>query len=306
MKRLLLTLSLSHLLTFSLSCFAQQSEVVYLSGHGPEDAVKWDFWCSDGMRAQKWSKIDVPSCWEQQGFGGLTYGRYYIYDRESEKKWADRHDNRLTTEYGLYRHRFQVPRQWKDRQVTIVFEGVMTDTEVKVNGQLAGDVHQGGFYRFSYDITKLLQYGKKNLLEVKVNKHSADKSVNAAERRADWWLFGGIYRPVYLVAKPQTRIDHVAIDTRADGTMRLDLRCHNLKGDERLELTIQRRGDALASGRRLISLKAVENQTVKTNWHAGFTAGAPAAGWRTRIFCAFPACTGMYIFTRFRRRISGT
>ena len=268
MKRLLLTLSLSHLLTFSLSCFAQQSEVVYLSGHGPEDAVKWDFWCSDGMRAQKWSKIDVPSCWEQQGFGGLTYGRYYIYDRESEKKWADRHDNRLTTEYGLYRHRFQVPRQWKDRQVTIVFEGVMTDTEVKVNGQLAGDVHQGGFYRFSYDITKLLQYGKKNLLEVKVNKHSADKSVNAAERRADWWLFGGIYRPVYLVAKPQTRIDHVAIDTRADGTMRLDLRCHNLKGDERLELTIQRRGDALASGRRLISLKAVENQTVKTNWQA--------------------------------------
>ena len=142
----------------------------------------------------------------------------------------------------------------------------MTDTEVKVNGQQAGDVHQGGFYRFSYDITDLLQYGKKNLLEVKVNKHSADKSVNAAERRADWWLFGGIYRPVYLVAKPQTHIDHVAIDARADGRMRLDLRCKNLKGDEQLELTIQRRGDALASGRRLIPLKAVENQTVEIHW----------------------------------------
>ena len=203
---------------------------------------------------------------EQQGFGGLTYGRYYIYDREGEKKWADRHDNRLTKEYGLYRHRFQVPRQWQGRQVSIVFEGAMTDTEVKVNGQQAGDVHQGGFYRFSYDITDLLQYGKKNLLEVKVNKHSADKSVNAAERRADWWLFGGIYRPVYLVAKPQTHIDHVAIDARADGRMRLDLRCKNLKGDEQLELTIQRRGDALASGRRLIPLKAVENQTVETHW----------------------------------------
>lgn len=266
MKRLLLTFSLSHLLTFLLSCFAQQSEVVYLSGHGPEDAVKWDFWCSDGMRAQKWSKIDVPSCWEQQGFGGLTYGRYYIYDRESEKKWADRHDNRLTTEYGLYRHRFQVPRQWQGHQVSIVFEGAMTDTEVKVNGKLAGDVHQGGFYRFSYDITGLLLYGKKNVLEVKVNKHSSDKSVNAAERRADWWLFGGIYRPVYLVAKPQTCIEHVAIDARADGKMRLNLRCKNLEGNEQLELTIQRRGDALASGRQLIPLKAVENQMVETQW----------------------------------------
>ena len=252
MRRLLLCLSF---IIFHLSSgFAQKEEVMYLSGHGPEDAVKWDFWCSDGMRAQKWSKIDVPSCWEQQGFGGLTYGRYYIYDREGEKKWADRHDNCLTKEYGLYRHRFQVPSQWKDLQVKIVFEGVMTDAEVKVNGQLAGDVHQGGFYRFSYDITNLLQYGKKNLLEVKVDKHSADKSVNAAERRADWWLFGGIYRPVYLVATPQTRIDHVAIDAHADGTMRLDLRCHNLKGNERLELTIQRRGDALASGRQLLEL----------------------------------------------------
>ena len=245
---------------------AQVDEVVYLSGHGPEDAVKWDFWCSEGMKSGKWGKIDVPSCWEQQGYGGLTYGRYYIYDREDEKKWADRHDNRLTKEYGLYRHRFQVPRQWQGRQVNIVFEGVMTDTEVKVNGQLAGDIHQGGFYRFSYDITDLLQYGKKNLLEVKVNKHSADKSVNAAERRADWWLFGGIYRPVYLVSKPQTRIDHVAIDARADGKMRLDLQCKNLRGNEQLELTIQRKGDCLASGRRLIPLKAVEQQTVETQW----------------------------------------
>lgn len=245
---------------------AQVDEVLYLSGHGPEDAVKWDFWCSEGMRFQKWGKIDVPSCWEQQGYGGLTYGRYYIYDRENEQKWADRHDNRLTKEYGLYRHRFQVPRQWKGRQVSIVFEGVMTDTEVKVNGKMAGAVHQGGFYRFSYDITDLLQYGKKNVLEVKVNKHSADNSVNAAERRADWWLFGGIYRPVYLLAKPQTCIDHVAFDARADGKMCLDLQCKNLKGDEQLEITIQRKGDALASGRRLIDLKAVERQTVETHW----------------------------------------
>ena len=55
---------------------AQQTETLYLSGTGPDDAVLWDFWVSDGMNARKWSKIEVPSCWEQQGFGGYTYGRY--------------------------------------------------------------------------------------------------------------------------------------------------------------------------------------------------------------------------------------
>ena len=49
-------------------------------------------------------------------------------------------------------------------RVNIVFDGSMTDTEVKVNGRSAGPVHQGAFYRFRYDISKLLKYGKDNLL----------------------------------------------------------------------------------------------------------------------------------------------
>lgn len=49
------------------SAKAQQTEVRYLSGTGPDNTVKWDFWCSSGMNSQKWSKIEVPSCWEQQG-----------------------------------------------------------------------------------------------------------------------------------------------------------------------------------------------------------------------------------------------
>ncbi len=57
----------------------------------------------------------------------------------------------------------------------------MTDAEVKVNGKLAGPVHQGAFYRFKYNITDKLLAGKPNLLEVTVSKISADESVNNAE-----------------------------------------------------------------------------------------------------------------------------
>ena len=50
----------------------------YLSGHGCDDMVQWDFLCSDGRNSGKWTKIGVPSCWELQGFGTYQYGmRFY-------------------------------------------------------------------------------------------------------------------------------------------------------------------------------------------------------------------------------------
>jgi hypothetical protein len=101
----------------------------------------------------------------------------------------------------------------------LVFEGVMTDAEVTVNGKSAGDVHRGGFYRFAFDVSDKLKNGEKNEIEVKVAKHSADASVNAAERRADWWLFGGIYRPVYIEILPASAIERVTVDARHDGAM---------------------------------------------------------------------------------------
>lgn len=249
------------------SVLAKQTEVKYLSGTGPENAVKWDFWCSAGMNSKKWSKIAVPSCWEQQGFGGYTYGRYYIYkERENEKQYDAYREHDFTDEYGIYRHRFEIPKTWTDKQISIVFEGVMTDAEVKINGNLASPVHQGSFYRFSYDITDKLQPGKKNSIEVTVRKQSADKSVNAAERRADWWLFGGIYRPVYLTAKPRTNIDHIAVDARENGTLRTDVYLGHITEGCQMELSLTPNGSLTPIGKQTCKLSADAKQTLTTQW----------------------------------------
>ena len=141
-------------------------------------------------------------------------------------------------ETGIYRHSFKVPKTYKDHTVRIVFDGVMTDTEVFVNGFPAGPVHQGGFYRFSYDITDLLNVGGKNKLEVRVNKHSANKSVNAAERKADWWLFGGIYRPVWLEIKPKEHIGRIAVNASADGELQADVYLTGARPGYRLSAAI--------------------------------------------------------------------
>jgi len=60
-------------------------------------------------------------------------------------------------------------------------------------------------------------------LEVTVSKESADSSVNRAERRGDYWDFGGIFRPVYLEATQTTNINRVAIDAKANGMFSMDV-----------------------------------------------------------------------------------
>lgn len=205
--------------------YAQQTEVQYLSGTGAEDTVSWDFYCSDGMNSKKWTSIEVPSCWEQQGFGQYHYGRDNFEDRLKE--------------IGTYKRNFEVPKSWKSKEVKVVFEGVMTDATVKINGQLAGEVHQGAFYEFEYNITDLLKFGNQNTIEVKVDKFSNNESVNMAERKADFWIFGGIYRPVYLEALPKENIQRVAINANADGTFETDIFTSELKKGTNIEVQIQ-------------------------------------------------------------------
>lgn len=65
----------------------------------------------------------------------------------------------------MYKHEFTVPVSWQDKEIFIVFEGSMTDTEVKINGESAGEKHRGSFYRFKYDITDKLEYGSPILLK---------------------------------------------------------------------------------------------------------------------------------------------
>ncbi len=189
-----------------LSSAQDSYQRVYLSGTDSEHTVDWDFKVSEGSKSGAWHTIPVPSNWELQGFGGYNYG----HDHKNK-------DRTLAKEHGLYRHKFNVPAQWKGKSINIVFDGSMTDTKVKINGKSAGAMHQGAFYRFKYDISKLLKYGEENLLEVDVAKHSSNQFVNEAERQADFWIFGGIFRPVFLEVLPQQHFERIAIDARADG-----------------------------------------------------------------------------------------
>lgn len=199
---------------------AQETQKLYLSGTGSDHTVDWKFFCTDGRNSGKWTTIPVPSNWELQGFGKYNYG----LDKDSVRGH----------EKGLYKYSFNIPAAWKGRVIDIVFDGSMTDTEVKINGKSAGATHQGSFYRFRYNISALLRYGSRNLLEVTVAKESANQSVNMAERHADFWIFGGIFRPVYLEASPVQHITGEAIDAKANGYLTANIRLAGITGADHI------------------------------------------------------------------------
>lgn len=191
------------------------TERQYLSGKGCDDMVEWDFMCTDGNNSGKWSKIGVPSCWELQGFGTYQYGMKF-YGKAFPEGAAD--------EKGIYKYEFELPESWRGKQIELIFEASMTDTSVLINGRKAGSKHQGGFYRITYDVSDRVFFGpkKKNRLEVTVAKESENAGVNLAERRADYWNFGGLWRPVFMIARPALNLKHIAIDAQADGSFTAD------------------------------------------------------------------------------------
>ncbi len=230
----------------SSTLFAQSAsrltEQVYLSGRGCDDMVEWDFYCTGGNNSGKWTKIGVPSCWELQGFGTYQYGMKF-YGKAFPEGIAD--------EKGMYRYEFNLPAAWNGRQVELIFEAVMTDAEVKINGRKAGTMHQGGFYRFIYDVSDRVFTGdKKNVLEVTVSKESTNAGVNLSERRADYWNFGGIYRPVFMRSKPALNVAHVAIDADMHGRFKAQVELNRaIEGAVILTEIIDEKGKKVASHR---------------------------------------------------------
>lgn len=223
------------------------TELLYLSGQGPDDAVEWDFRVSAGRRAGEWSTLPVPSNWEMHGFGTFQYGNVNPF---------------TATETGEYRHRFQVPPEWDGDRIFLTFEGVMTETEVRINGTQAGAPFRGGFFTFRYEVSALLDYGGENLIEVEVRRLSSDSSVNAAENRGDYWVLAGIYRPVYLERRPAEHLQWVALHARHTGQLTANIQFTPVGGPRRLEMQLMTMGgDPVAPP---VSIGLLTGQTTAT------------------------------------------
>lgn len=98
-----------------------------------------------------------------------------------------------------------------DHKVTkLHFEGANFETQVYLNGKLVGE-HVGGYIGFDIDLTDGLKDEQNNELLVRVSNRFNPNLIPS--QKADFFLFGGITRDVWLVQLPEIYIGQMLVKT---------------------------------------------------------------------------------------------
>ena len=94
------------------------------------------------------------------------------------------------------------------KRVFLHFEAVNQVADVFLNGSHLGK-HIGGYTGFDFDITDyVFPEGKENIIGIKVDN---SYNYNIPPHAADYDMYGGIYRNVYIEITPNVYVDHVIL-----------------------------------------------------------------------------------------------
>lgn len=162
----------------------------------PADVGRAEGWAAGGPAFP--DKIQVPGCWEAQGFGGPGEGRGY------EDKPI-----RLQGSYqgpAWFRKTVSVPAAWAGRRIWLNFGGVHPAADVWCNGVFLG-THDMYFLPFGFDVTDLVKPGGPATVLVRI-----DNRRRITEGCFNYmWQWGGIHRSVVLEATAAVSVAHATI-----------------------------------------------------------------------------------------------
>lgn len=111
---------------------------------------------------------------------------------------------------GIYWYRLplMVEKEWEGKVVYLEFDGVMQKSEFYVNGQYYF-THEGGYQRFLVPLINKLEFGKVNLIAMRVdNRPTCDFPPGQPLKSLDFCYYSGIYRSARVVVKERIHITH--------------------------------------------------------------------------------------------------
>ena len=153
----------------------------------------WKFFLGDAPEAkatdfndESWRKLDLPHDWSIEG-------------KIHPKNPTGGGGGFFPAGIGWYRKTFQAPDAWKTKKTAIYFEGVYMNSEVFINGKSLG-VYPYGYSSFSYDLTPYLNFGKENVIAVRVD--------NSQQVNSRWYSGSGIYRHVWMMVTDPVHVAH--------------------------------------------------------------------------------------------------
>lgn len=133
------------------------------------------------------SSIAVPGQWVLQGFNVKPRG------------------------IGAYRLRFQAPADWAGQRAKLRFDAIYSKADVFLNGLPVGS-HLGAFTPFELDVTKAIQPGQQNVLDVAVASDTLSDALTVGLEMVGHSM-GGIIRKVSLFSLPPVNVSSLHVDT---------------------------------------------------------------------------------------------
>ncbi|WP_051291023.1 glycoside hydrolase family 2 protein [Pedobacter glucosidilyticus] len=125
--------------------------------------------------------------------------------------WNVEEENQNFYGWGWYQKTIQVPKSWKDKNVTIEFGAVNHTSYIYLNGKKIYENIGDGFNKFYVNLNGKLNYGQKNTLTVAVNNDYGRNKIPFGNS-FDWPNDGGIIRKVKMIVsgKPAAAYLHAS------------------------------------------------------------------------------------------------
>ena len=145
-----------------------------------------------------WQRVAVPHTWNRVG----------LYQPDSVERLHKAGDINKTQGVGWYRLSFAAPKL-DGRRAFLQFDAASRIAKVWLNGTYLGE-HLGGFSRFRLDATDALRADGRNLLVVRTDNAKpapGSSTVDVLPLTGDFFVHGGLYRPVSLVLTNAVHFD---------------------------------------------------------------------------------------------------
>ncbi|AFL86734.1 beta-galactosidase/beta-glucuronidase [Terriglobus roseus DSM 18391] len=166
----------------------------------------WHFKLGNGKASElatepdsTWATVSVPHTWNRVG-----------YYKDNPSSHINTATNVVTTQgVGWYKLVFTPPAAMAGKQSFLQFDAASRIATVWLNGTQLG-THRGSFSRFRLDSTAALKPGQPNTLTVAVDNSKPAPGSSTADvlpLTGDFFVYGGLYRPVTLVATGKVHLD---------------------------------------------------------------------------------------------------
>ncbi len=150
-------------------------------------------------KPENWQQVSVPHTWNRVG--------YYLSDPQTHVN-STQNVNKAQG-VGWYHLSFTPAADGAGKRAFLEFDAASRTAEVWLNGVRLGE-HRNPFGRFRLDATDAIRFGQANSLYVKVDNSQprfGNSTADVLPMTGDFFVRGGLYRPVSLVLANPVHID---------------------------------------------------------------------------------------------------